>query len=248
MSATLPAGRRGTSAAADKKSIRLRFRSTRTKVLMVCETPFHHQEILTCVCLTGGANTVVTVWELGRKQFTVRQHLYGHTVWPPRPATKSSCPVLATGRPSPGTCRASHSSATCSGTWLHLWAINGDPLANVNTLVGHYRDRDPFAICPSAAAAKTGRALTAHRQWTQRLATAAGHQPNTKVNGAGRHWHQSGPIEVAVVSGKASVGPALICSLSTGGKIPATAVSVSFSPGARVVQSFFSLRRPCQQN
>jgi hypothetical protein len=26
--------------------------------------------------------------------------------------------------------------ATCSGTWLHLWSINGDPLASVNTLVG----------------------------------------------------------------------------------------------------------------
>jgi hypothetical protein len=25
---------------------------------------------------------------------------------------------------------------TCSGTWLHLWFINGDPLASVNTLVG----------------------------------------------------------------------------------------------------------------
>ncbi|EFX64051.1 hypothetical protein DAPPUDRAFT_267137 [Daphnia pulex] len=24
--------------------------------------------------------------------------------------------------------------ATCSGTWLHLWSINGDPLASVNTL------------------------------------------------------------------------------------------------------------------
>ena len=85
---------------------------------MVSETSFHHQEILTCVCptgrtvVTGGANTVVTVWYLGRKQFTVRQHLYGHTVWPPRPTTKSSCPVLATGRPSSGTCRASHSSAS----------------------------------------------------------------------------------------------------------------------------------------
>lgn len=26
--------------------------------------------------------------------------------------------------------------ATCSGTWLHLWSINGEPLASVNTLVG----------------------------------------------------------------------------------------------------------------
>ena len=28
--------------------------------------------------------------------------------------------------------------ATCSGTWLHLWSINGDPLASVNTLVGQF--------------------------------------------------------------------------------------------------------------
>ena len=99
-------------------------RTTRTEALMVCETQSDHQEILTCVCPTGGANTVVIVWYLSKKQFTVRQHLYGHTVWPPLPATKSSCPVLATGRPSCGTCRTSHSSASWAGTWLHLWSIH----------------------------------------------------------------------------------------------------------------------------
>lgn len=27
--------------------------------------------------------------------------------------------------------------ATCAGTWLHLWSINGEELACVNTCVGH---------------------------------------------------------------------------------------------------------------
>ena len=48
-------------------------------------------------------------------------------------------------------------------------------------------------------------------------------------------WYQSGLIEVAVISGKAGEGSALICSLavsftfnkSAGGKIPAAAVFVS---------------------
>ena len=50
-------------------SIRL-VRRDSDKALMVGEAPFH-QEILTCVCptgrtvVTGGANTVVTVWDLG---------------------------------------------------------------------------------------------------------------------------------------------------------------------------------------
>lgn len=65
-------------------SLRLLPHDSETKALMVCETPFH-QEILTCCAptartvVTGGANTVVTVWELGKRQFSVRQHLYGHT-------------------------------------------------------------------------------------------------------------------------------------------------------------------------
>ena len=67
-----------------------------------------------------------------------------------------------TGRPSSGTCGVSHSSAswaaiavndltgdiaTCSGTWLYLWSINGDPLASVNTLVGQMLGRSQHILC-----------------------------------------------------------------------------------------------------
>ena len=38
--------------------------------------------------------------------------------------------------------------ATCSGTWLHLWSINGDPLASVNTLVGQIgRSQHLLCVC-----------------------------------------------------------------------------------------------------
>jgi WD40 repeat protein len=38
--------------------------------------------------------------------------------------------------------------ATCSGTWLPLWSINGDPLASVNMLVGQIgRSQHIFCVC-----------------------------------------------------------------------------------------------------
>jgi hypothetical protein len=37
--------------------------------------------------------------------------------------------------------------ATCSGTWLHLWSINGDPLASVNTLVGQIDRSSQHILC-----------------------------------------------------------------------------------------------------
>ena len=37
--------------------------------------------------------------------------------------------------------------STCSGTWLHLWSINGDPLASVNTLVGQQMGRSQHILC-----------------------------------------------------------------------------------------------------
>lgn len=149
------------------------------RALMVCETPFH-QEILTCVCptaktvVTGGANTVVTVWELGKKQFTVRQHLYGHTEAVTCLAASASYQILVsgsrdrtaiiwdlarltftrqlTGHHAPLAAIAINDLtgdiATCSGTWLHLWTINGEPLASVNTLVGQMgRSQHILCVC-----------------------------------------------------------------------------------------------------
>ena len=149
------------------------------KALMVCETPFHHQEILTCVCptgrtvVTGGANTVVTVWDLGKKQFTVRQHLYGHTEAVTCLAASAGYQILVSGSRDRTAVvwdlsrltfirqLGGHNAplaaidvndltgdiATCSGTWLHLWSINGDPLASVNTLVGQMLGRSQHILC-----------------------------------------------------------------------------------------------------
>jgi WD40 repeat protein len=109
--------------------------------------------------VTGGANTVVTVWDLGKKQFTIRQHLYGHTEAVTCLAASAGYQILLSGSRdrtaivwdlSRLTFIREHNAplaaidindltgdiATCSGTWLHLWSINGDPLASVNTLVG----------------------------------------------------------------------------------------------------------------
>lgn len=36
--------------------------------------------------------------------------------------------------------------ATCSGTWLHIWSINGDALASVNTSIGS-SDRMQQILC-----------------------------------------------------------------------------------------------------
>ena len=36
--------------------------------------------------------------------------------------------------------------ATCAGTWLHLWSINGEPLATVNTLIGQM-GRSQHILC-----------------------------------------------------------------------------------------------------
>ena len=149
------------------------------RALMVCETPFH-QEILTCVCptartvVTGGANTVVTVWELGKKQFSVRQHLYGHTEAVTCLAASAGYQILVSGSRDRTAIvwdlsrltfirqLTGHNAplaaidindltgdiATCSGTWLHLWSINGDILATVNTLVGQIgRSQHILCVC-----------------------------------------------------------------------------------------------------
>jgi WD40 repeat protein len=139
------------------------------KALMVCETPFH-QEILTCVCptgrtaVTGGANSVVTVWDLGKKQFTIQQHSYGHSEAVTCLAASAGYHILVSGSRDRTAIvwylsrltfirnkdqdRPMGDIATSSGTWLHLWSINGDPLASVNTLVGQIgRSQHILCVC-----------------------------------------------------------------------------------------------------
>jgi WD40 repeat protein len=124
--------------------------------------------------VTGAANTVVTVWDLGKKQFTIRQHLYGHTEAVPCLAASAGYQILVSGSRDRTAIvwdlsrltfirqLTGHNVplatidindltgdiATCSGTWLHLWSINGDPLASVNTLVGRIcRSQHILCVC-----------------------------------------------------------------------------------------------------
>lgn len=48
--------------------------------------------------------------------------------------------------------------ATCAGTWLHLWSINGTELARVNTCVGR-ADRMQQILCVAFSTANEWDAL-----------------------------------------------------------------------------------------
>ena len=137
-------------------------------------------------CRRWCCNTVVTVWDLGKKQFTVRQHLYGHTEAVTCLAASAGYQLLVPGsrdrtaiiwdlsRLTFVAQLSGHSAplaaiainevtgdiATCSGTWLHLWSINGHPLANVNTLVGQQMGRSQHILCVS---------FSQYNEWVKRI-------------------------------------------------------------------------------
>ncbi|XP_063226772.1 WD repeat and FYVE domain-containing protein 3 isoform X2 [Bacillus rossius redtenbacheri] len=122
--------------------------------------------------VTAGTSSVVTVWEHARKQLVIKQCLYGHTdavtclacspaynvvvsgsrdstaiVWDlsrrifVRQLRGHTAPVAAV-----AINELTGDIATCAGTWLHLWSINGEELASVNTCVGR-ADRMQQILC-----------------------------------------------------------------------------------------------------
>ncbi|XP_047001362.1 WD repeat and FYVE domain-containing protein 3 [Schistocerca americana] len=122
--------------------------------------------------ITAGTSTVVTIWEYNKKQLNIKQCLYGHTdavtclaaspaynvivsgsrdataiVWDlsrrifVRQLRGHAAPVAAV-----AVNELTGEIATCAGTWLHLWSINGDELASVNTCVGR-ADRMQQILC-----------------------------------------------------------------------------------------------------
>jgi WD40 repeat protein len=122
--------------------------------------------------VTAGTSTIVTVWEYQRKVLKVKQALYGHTdavtclaaspaynvivsgsrdataiVWDlsrlifVRQLRGHAAPVAAV-----AVNELTGDIATCAGTWLHVWTINGDELASVNTCVGR-ADRMQQILC-----------------------------------------------------------------------------------------------------
>ncbi|CAL8102436.1 unnamed protein product [Calicophoron daubneyi] len=96
-----------------------------------------HTEAVTCLAASSAFNLVVSgsrdrtciLWDLTRLCF-LRQ-LSGHTA-----PVAAVCISEATG-----------DIATCAGTYLHLWNVNGEPIASVDTLVG--RNKQILCVCMS---------------------------------------------------------------------------------------------------
>ncbi|KAI5732691.1 hypothetical protein M8J76_003102 [Diaphorina citri] len=122
--------------------------------------------------ITAGTSTVVTMWELCNRQLKILQCLYGHTDAVTCLAASSAYNLIVSGSRDMTAIvwdlsrrifvrQLRHHSAplaavaindltgdiaTCAGTWLHVWSINGDPLAVVNTCVGR-ADRMQQILC-----------------------------------------------------------------------------------------------------
>nr|CAI5836643.1 unnamed protein product [Callosobruchus analis] len=114
--------------------------------------------------VTAGTSTVVTVWEYEarRKQLSIKHSLYAHTDAVTCLASSPAYNVIVSGsrdctaiiwdlsrgmfvrqlRGHAGPVAAvavndlTGDIATCAATWLHVWSINGDELASVNTSIG----------------------------------------------------------------------------------------------------------------
>ncbi|KAB0793199.1 hypothetical protein PPYR_12819 [Photinus pyralis] len=126
--------------------------------------------------VTAGTSTVVTVWEYEarKKQLSIKHNLYAHTDAVTCLAASPAYNVIVSGSRD-GTAviwdlsrglfvrqLRGHTSpvaavavndltgdiATCAATWLHIWSINGDELASVNTCVGR-ADRMQQILCIS---------------------------------------------------------------------------------------------------
>ncbi|RZF45662.1 hypothetical protein LSTR_LSTR010613 [Laodelphax striatellus] len=104
--------------------------------LQVLQCLYGHSDAVTCLASSPAYNVIVSgsrdmtaiVWDLSRRIF-VRQ-LIGH-----------NAPIAAV-----AVNDLTGDIATCAGTWLHLWSINGDELACVNTCVGR-ADRMQQILC-----------------------------------------------------------------------------------------------------
>ncbi|XP_017775866.1 PREDICTED: WD repeat and FYVE domain-containing protein 3 isoform X2 [Nicrophorus vespilloides] len=108
----------------------------RKKQLSIKHSLYAHTEAVTClavspvynVIISGSRDSTAIVWDLSRGLF-VRQ-LRGH-----------AGPVAAV-----AVNDLTGDIATCAATWLHVWSINGDELACVNTCVGT-ADRMQQILC-----------------------------------------------------------------------------------------------------
>ncbi|KAK9884773.1 hypothetical protein WA026_009003 [Henosepilachna vigintioctopunctata] len=136
--------------------------------ILACVCPFPK------LIVTAGTSTVVTIWEYEarKKSLNIKHNLYGHTDAVTCLATSPAYNVIISGsrdctaivwdlsrgmfvrqlRGHAGPIAAvavndlTGDIATCAATWLHVWSINGDELARVNTCVGR-ADRMQQILC-----------------------------------------------------------------------------------------------------
>lgn len=142
--------------------------------------------------VTAGTSSVVTIWKFdaNRKSLSVRHSLHGHTDAVTCLAASAAYNVIVSGsrdgtaivwdmsrftfvrqlRGHAGVVAAvainelTGDIATCSATWLHVWSINGDALAMVNTCVGS-ADRMQQILCV---------AFSQIREWDQQNVVMTG--------------------------------------------------------------------------
>ncbi|CAG9764999.1 unnamed protein product [Ceutorhynchus assimilis] len=108
----------------------------RKKSMNIKHRLYAHTDAVTCLAASPAYNVIVSgsrdstaiIWDLSRGVF-VRQ-LRGH-----------AGPVAAV-----AVNELTGDIATCAATWLHVWTINGCPLASVNTCVGR-ADRMQQILC-----------------------------------------------------------------------------------------------------
>uniref|UniRef100_T1IS53 WD repeat and FYVE domain-containing protein 3 n=1 Tax=Strigamia maritima TaxID=126957 RepID=T1IS53_STRMM len=147
------------------------------KALFVCEV-MQCGEIVCCICpsprhvITAGTSSVVSVWELGKKQLYLKHNLYGHTEAVVSLAASLAYNVIVSGskdgscivwdmsrfifvrqlvgHPSPVTAVAINDLtgdiATCAGTLLNVWTVNGQHVASVDTSSGQ-SERKQQILC-----------------------------------------------------------------------------------------------------
>lgn len=151
--------------------------------------------------VTAGTSSVVTVWEFDarRKSLSVKHSLHGHTDAVTCLAASPAYNMIVSGSRD-GTAIVWDMSrfmfvrqlsdhvglvaavsindltgdiATCSATWLHLWSVNGDQLATVNTSIGS-ADRMQQILCVAFSTA---------REWDQQNVVITG-----STDGVVRMW------------------------------------------------------------
>ncbi|KFM56661.1 WD repeat and FYVE domain-containing protein 3, partial [Stegodyphus mimosarum] len=124
------------------------------------------------IIITAGKNTMVTVWHYDKKKLTIKKNLYGHTESVTCLAASRAYNLIVSGsrdrtcilwdlsrlvfvrqllgHPAPVAAVAINEVtgdiATCAGTHLFLWSINGDEIASVNTATGR-ADRMQTILC-----------------------------------------------------------------------------------------------------